>query len=431
MNSVYAHKPENYTLILRELMAEGGLSRAQLHRRTGLRPNTVGDVVEAMVAADWVQEGGNQVSKRGAGVKNRGRPAVRVEINERDRDVVGLALRPKQIEAVRLNLCGEKIGEVVVRAVQQPSKIAHVGAELLEQLVSERSLAVGVSSTGLLDDGDMKLLFSSSAPRTPGLSLGPVLTAAGELPIALEHDIHALGDRWRLAHPEAAGHTVLLIELGDGAVGASLMAAGGPADAGCVRGGNELGHMQVVAPNQLIPDCYCGLHRCVERMFSSKMLQRLGVPSAFAEALEAWGRKDGPDDLAIDMDRTPPPPGKPDEAIAWIMSLFSEAVANAVNLLRPHRVIWTGSGALSSVLPGAEAKLSTLTAHRLLPVLRERVRFERWSMSDEPDDLAPAVTAGFLALTMLTHRRLPAAGEVTLRPVDHYSQTLPTAPGLS
>lgn len=394
------------------------MSRAELHRRIGLRPNTVGEVVDAMTGAGWVREAGNFSGTRDLPTQSRGRPAIMVEIDESCRDVVGLALGPGRVEAVRLSLRGKIAGEVSTKEVRRPADLAKAAARLLDSVMSERSLAIGVSSTGLLDEGDMKLLFSSSAPRSPGLSLGPVLSAGGDLPIALENNIHALGDRWRLRHPEAASETVLLIELGDGAVGASFMPAG-PADAGCVRGGNELGHAQVSAPDQDVPGCYCGQSRCLERVFSTAMAGRLdGSKRRLASRLTAWG-----------MRSTVLPPVKgPDSCAAtdWIVNQLAEAVGNAVNLLRPHRVVWTGAGTLATVLRTIEPKLSVITSNRLLPVLRERVRFGGWHVEGETDDLAPAVTAGYLALAMLTDQRLPAVGDVTLRAIRGGATLIPS-----
>ena len=396
-----------HSSILEACIVDGGASRAELQRLTGLRPNTVCDAVDAMVDAGWLTESG-KLDQPG---DRRGRPAVRVGVDRERREVIGLALLPSAVEVTRLNLVGEAMGRPLVRPVSRSAELGRVAARAVRGLISERTLAVGVSATGLIDEGDMKLLLSSSAPEAPGLSLGPVLSAIGELPMALENDIHALGDRWRLANPEASEDTTLLVELGDGAVGASIMTAGRPADAGCVRGGNELGHMQVAALGRQVPACYCGQPRCLERVFSSAMVQALeGSRRRLTAALLEWGK--GKDTVRI----TAETPGLEASSGGWIVSRLSEAMANTINLIRPHRVVWVDAGRLSGALIPIEERLTDWTRRRLMPVLAERVRFESWAVPENQISLKPAVTAGYLALAMLTGQRRPACGEVTLNP---------------
>lgn len=383
-----------------------------------------------MIEAGLLREAGQLPPARATESEGRGRPATRVALDPDKRHVVGLTIRPKRVEGTRLSLTGQPVEETKSAAVRSANVIGQVAGELAETLIDGDTLAVGVSSTGLIDEGDMKLLFSSSAPRSPGLSLGPVLSAVRELPVALENDVHALGDQWRLAYPSAADETVLLIRLGDGEVGASLMPAGGSADRGCVRGANELGHMQVHTGGFTPPRCYCGQSQCLERVFSSATVSRLlGRRRRLSAVLREW--------TLGDPNRTPKtnadPSAKTSEIIRRLVSVLGTAAANAVNLMRPHRVVWVGAGPIADLLVDLEPSLSEATATRLLPILRQRVRFESWTpaLPESPPvpgsaestsrgrntfgDGGDAVTAGYLALAVLTGRRAPAAGRLTLR----------------
>lgn len=375
--------------ILRAVLDAGGLSRAQISRVTGLRPNTVCERVDQMIATGWLRSAGRPVRPPGAGAKRRGRPAVCVEADPEGCQVLGLAIRPERVAAVRLNLLGQPRGSLLTRQPARTESVARAAGRLARQVISDQTRAVGVCSPGLFDERQWKLLFSSAVPGSSQLSLKPILSAVDGLPIVLENDVHALGDRWRLAHPEASQETILLVWLGDGAVGASIMPAGGPADPGVVRGGNELGHMQVFPGNADIPTCYCGQPCCLERAFSSTMVRRLGTsPRSLAPLLHQWA-------LTRDADSV----GAPAE---WIISRLAGAVANAVNLLRPHRVVWAPDEQLADVVPRIEQSLSSRTADRLMPVLKARVRFEHWQPRENGHE---AVTAGHLALATLTGRR--------------------------
>jgi predicted NBD/HSP70 family sugar kinase len=428
------------------------MSRAELQRRLGLRINTVIEVVEAMVRAGWVREAGRVALDDRPRGEGRGRPAVRMEIDPDRRRVIGLALTSRRVEGVRLNLHGQAVGKIASQKVAAASDLGRVAAKLVRRLRDDRTLAVGVSSTGLIDEGDMKLLYSAATPDAGALSLGPLLAAVEGCPIALENDIQALGDRWRLDRDERISETVLLIGVGDGRIGASLMPGGGPADAGCVRGSNELGHMQVRTV-RAVPTCYCGRRGCLERVFSSAMVRELtgsGVRLATVLRKIETQSEAGPINLDFDEPMKECTGGEARffEVGGWILARLAEVVADAVNFTRPHRVVWAELSDRPLLGPATRAWLDRRVAGLLLPVLRDRVAFEAWrpgavgghatAEASEPSAGGDtksfygkasgggsrtggggAVTAGHLALAMLTGRRRPASGGVDLIASPH------------
>ncbi|MEM6333943.1 MAG: ROK family protein [Planctomycetota bacterium] len=396
--------PTAWAAMLRSLLEAGPASRAELHRRTGLRPNTVGQTIDAMVSARWVREAGTAHANQRLGGEGRGRPATLVEVDDRSRDVIGLALMPGELQAVRLSLTGEPLGRPVTRRVRRAPALIEAGAEAIGELMKKRTLAVGVSSPGLLDESAMRLLFSSVAHEAGGVSLHPLVEAARPRPMAFENDVHAIADWWRLSQPHAAGETTLLVRLGDGAIGASLMPGGGESDPGCVRGANELGHTQVgleafasaAAPRPAV--CFCGQPRCIERVFSSDMIHRLdGSRRRLPSALRRWAAQ-----------AQAHPDGPPDSPERWIVERLAEASANVINFSRPRRVVWVGAGPMAAVMPVLSAPLEAAVHARLLPALRERVAMSCWSAKETGAFSDAAIAAGHLALALLTGRRAPA-----------------------
>ena len=399
MNQLPNPSPAHDAVLLRELLASGSLTRAQLQRRTGLRSNTVIDAAEAMQQAGLIRTAGRADVSQRRGGESRGRPAVLLEIDPDCRDVLGLAIKPHRVEAARLNLLGQPTGDAAGEPVDREDRLIDVASDLLGGLVKDSTLAVGISSPGLIDQTQMQLLFSASAPHLPGLSLTPMLSRIGDAPVALENDMQALGDRWRLAHPDAADETALLVGLGDGRVGASLMPAGYPADAGCVRGGNELGHMQVASFGHDVPRCFCGQDRCVERVFSSTMIHRLSGRRCRLEHALRLDATAG-DNPAADAGR-------------WVCDRLAEAIANAVNFSRPHRVVLANLGLGDTFVSPLCRHLEASVRGKLLPALRDRVQFKPWQLptADRKDSATTdAQTAGHLALAVLTGRRSPTAG---------------------
>ncbi len=406
--------------LLHAVLQRGQASRAILARHTRLRPNTVGGVVDMMVRAGWLTEsapGSVDAANSQPARPTRGRPAVSVEVDGASREVLGLALLPHRLRATRVSLLGKPLSDPVEVEVDAEERLVELAAGLVSELVSPRTVAIGVSSPGLVDEARMQLLFSSTAPQLPGLSLAAILEAAGDLPVALENDLHALGDRWRLSVPQTDGQTVVLVSLADGAVGSSIMIGGQAADAGCVRGGNELGHLQVHCADRQVPRCYCGQSRCVERVFSSEMAQQLGgtddsvdgvLVGCLRRSLESGLMSGEP---RCSEDATDP--------ARWMVGRLAEAVANVVNLVRPHRVVWVGDGPVNALMPQLNPVLSQAVVGGLIPVLRDRVVFEQWCPHAAGQTSCTALTAGALGIAMLTGQRVPAAGKVSLRGEVH------------
>jgi predicted NBD/HSP70 family sugar kinase len=382
--------------VLRTVLDAGGLSRAEISRRLRVRPNTVSETVESMIDQRWLREALLTKADESNG-QRRGRPAVRVEIDPDGRRVLGLAIRPGHVEAAQLDLLGQPVGLPVSRRLNSPKRIAQTAAVLLRNQVEDATACIGVSYPGFFDDRRMSLLFSSIAPHQKQVSLEALRRSAGAVPLVMEHDTHAWGDRWRLSHPEASEQTVMLIRIGDGAIGASIMVGGAPADRGVIPGGSELGHVQIAAEGLDVPDCYCGQPRCLEQAFSSKMVGRLtGKRQRLATLLGAVGKSN---DLEVSDSKEI---ANGQMVMAWLTDRLAEAVANAIHLIRPHRVIWSGIGPMNDLLSELEPSLNQAVNQRLLPVLQGRVVFEHWPLGQRDND---ATTAGHLALATVMGRR--------------------------
>lgn len=59
-------------------------------------------------------------------------------------------------------------------------------------------------------------------------------------------------------------------------------------------------------------------------------------------------------------------------ACAWLIGALRKAVANAINLLRIHRVVWVGAKGVTGVVTELEPRFNAATTPKLPPVLRER-----------------------------------------------------------
>jgi predicted NBD/HSP70 family sugar kinase len=356
--------------IVRTLWEQGRLSRWELHERTGLTPNNVGSVAEILLAMGVLREGIAEPS-------GAGRPRVPLEIDPQRRHVIGLALAPGRVEGCQVGLKGHPIGQPITKSVDDPAKVIATTASLVKKMRSSDAMAIGLSITGFVDQTRHAVLLSSALPGKSASSLAPIYEAAGDLPVILENDMHALAARWLLTH-RAGGQDVLLVLVEDGRLGAAMLIDGRP-NRGCATGGNELGHSRFFIDTE---PCYCGHTGCLERIVSTSFLRRqqtTKTPTADT-LLTAATRFDG--------DRAKDP------AFDTILKYLACGLANAVNFVRPHRLVLVSP---LTRLPIFSDTLIRMIRGSVLTELADRVKIDFW---DEPA-AGSAETAGWLGLAEL------------------------------
>ena len=355
--------------IVRTLWEQGRLSRWELHERTGLTPNNVGSLAESLLELGVLSEGTAEPS-------GAGRPRVPLEIDPLRRHVIGLAIAPGRVEACRVGLRGHPVGPSVSRPITDPSKVIPTATAMLKKMMNADAMAIGLSVTGFVDAEKHAVLFSSALPGKGPATLAPIYEAAGELPVVLENDMHAMAARWMLTH-RAAGQDVLLVLVEDGRLGAAMLIDGRP-NRGCATGGNELGHSRFFVDTQ---KCYCGHTGCLERIVSTEFLHR------------QHNHKRGPETL---LQTTAQFTGDPDThpALQTILKYLACGLANAVNFVRPHRLILVSPFTRTPAFADA---LVRMIRGSVLVELADRVKIDFW---DEPA-AGSAETAGWLALADL------------------------------
>lgn len=351
--------------LLECLYRESALTRAQLHRRTGVRPNTVGEAVDALLSRKLVRDSSEHRSGRGP-------QTPRVELDPTRRYVIGMVITPGRVEAGRYSLSGTPVSPSMNRKCAEPDRLVGAAAKLLRSMIDSSCEGVGFTIPGFIDLKMGVALHSSAFPGRRGVDLVPIFAAAGQTPIVLDSEVHAIGTHWLLSQRHSPDQESLVVSLHDGQVGASFIHQG-KANAGCVLAGNELGHSQFPIDTAR---CYCGQTGCIERIFSSSYLRQItGSPNRRLEpALRALMRGD--------TTATP------------IVEAVSMALGNAVNLLRPSRLVLATTLAKGS---GFTREVFDRVAGRVFPDIADRLDFEEWS----EDGVATAQAAGYLALAYI------------------------------
>ncbi|MEO0514628.1 MAG: ROK family protein [Planctomycetota bacterium] len=345
--------------ILGLLQQLGPLSRQQLHEKTGLRPNTVGDVAGQLIERGLLVEGEPQAV-------GPGRPRVPLQIDESQCWVVGLALKPGSVKGCRVNLQGRRIGRSLSQPLREGEPVTEAAAAMLKRLVAPEAVAVGVTTTGLLDAESRRILFSTAVPDHQPTSAQPIFDAAGDLPLRFDNDMRAWATRWQLTHPSTPREDLLLVHIRDGAIGAALMIDGKP-NRGCVVGGNELGYTRFPIDGKMVK---------LEDIFSSAFLQQLDpqTPGMLDQRVSDFA----PDDTALQR----------------ATELLALALANAANFVRPHRLVLASD--LTRHARFYHAVLESMRQTMLQPVA-ERMRIDTWGESLPQG----AEAAGWLALDLI------------------------------
>jgi predicted NBD/HSP70 family sugar kinase len=356
--------------LLSVIYREGRVSRWGLHERTGIHPNVIGKDVGRLLAMGVVSEAQADRTKPG-------RPQTPVEIDPFRKHVIGLAIRPKTVEAGRLNLRGQLQGTLSTQKVTDAASIAPLARKLLATLISDDTLAVGISTPGFLDPQQHAILFNAFVHGRAPMTVQGVFDVAGEHHVIFENDIQALAARWMLTHMIDPSEDVLLVYLGDGLIGAAVLVEGRP-NRGCLIGANELGHMRYFVD---APRCYCGQVGCLERIVSSEFLNAGNADAAGApEAHSLRARVNDFDGKNVRLNE--------------ILKYAANGLANVVNFVRPNRLV------LVSEFTRSPAFIEALTAQiksLVLPEIVTRVRIDVWDQNDP----FSAETAGWLALVGL------------------------------
>lgn len=345
--------------ILGLLQQLGPLSRQQLHEKTGLRPNTVGDVAGQLIERGLLIEGEPQAV-------GPGRPRVPLQIDESQCWVVGLALKPGSVKGCRINLQGRRLGRALSQPLRRGEAITEVAAAMLRRLIAPEAVAVGVTTTGLLDAESRRILFSTAVPDHQPTSAQPIFEAAGDLPLRFDNDMRAWATRWQLTHPSTPREDLLLVHIRDGAIGAALM-IDGKANRGCVVGGNELGYTHLPVGDNMMK---------LEDIFSTAFLRRLDPQTT--GTLEQRVADYDPNDAALTR----------------ATDLLALGLANTANFVRPHRLVLASD--LTRHARFYHALLASMRKTMLSPVA-ERMRIDTWEASLPQG----AEAAGWLALDLI------------------------------
>jgi predicted NBD/HSP70 family sugar kinase len=324
----------NRLRVLRELRLAGAVPQVDLARRTGLSPASVSNIV-----ADAVRGGLVTVTE---GV--RGRRVKLVSLSPALGLGVGIAIDHRHLTVMLGNLMSDVLYEATAsfEAATDPAAVigiaARVTAEGLESAGGGQPLlAVGVTIPAPVASAEPGRLGSPGAPGWWQMLSADWLTDRFGAPACIDNEANAAAlAEWR--YGAGAGCSDLLyLQIGDG-VGAGLV-LGGQMYRGRHGWAGELGH---VILDESGPPCRYGHRGCLEAMAGTPaILEAAGGPGSLPEVIDRAAAGD-PACLA---------------ALHGAGTAIGTAVAQAVNLLDPERVVIGGllMAAADIVMPAVQA----------------------------------------------------------------------------
>ncbi|GAA5030464.1 ROK family protein [Terrabacter aeriphilus] len=249
--------------VLALIRATGDVTRAELVERTGLSRATVGARLDGLQQAGLIAEA--EVTST-----SRGRPPSRFRFRH---EGGALLIADSGATGVRLavtDLAGSVLEQsrLALDIAAGPEPWLGAVVDAFTALLADLHLGVtDVRGIGLALPGPVDSVAGMvvSPPIMTGWDRYPIrthLAAHFDAPVVVENDANAMAiGEHRLAHPEVS--SMLMLKLATG-IGAGLI-AGGTIFRGADGAAGDIGHIQVVVPEEgAPPQCRCGNQGCIE-----------------------------------------------------------------------------------------------------------------------------------------------------------------------
>lgn len=270
--------------ILATLREHGPLTRAELEEHVGLSRTTLSDITAALLRRGALVERGVD-----AGVRGRGRPAVRLALDPASGQFLGVDLGHRQVHIAVVNASNEVIaaGGRSYDAEEDWGARLDLTFGLIDELAGSAGLGlsalegIGVGVPG--PAGSPLRGDPAAPPRWRGLSRDAVIELVRERfgmrftsPIVIDNNTRyaALGEAVWGPSPET--DSLLYLRVSDG-VGGGLV-VGGRLVSGAFGAAGELGHI-TTDPSGM--PCWCGKNGCLETVASTPaVFERAGLLGA-------------------------------------------------------------------------------------------------------------------------------------------------------
>ncbi len=398
----------NSRLVLHAVRILQPTYRAEVARKTRLKPATVTGIVSELLEQELLRE--TQVAQESC--PRGGRPPQMLRINGDARRILAIDLEPDVIRVALTNLLVEELAyrERLIDRFAEPavvcSQMLELCRELLATVEKPRLLGVGLSLPGLIDRNRGLLLSSTNMPRWRDVPIRGILERELGMPVRMNRSLHlaALYEKWIDSQLESRDCLVISLRTG---IGMTLMHRG-DIYTGSQGFAGEIGHTVVDLNGR---PCECGSRGCLETFVSASAICER------AQALMSQGRGAA---LAKELARGEvlrpaliyrlAKEGDPDcaDIVRDVGRYIGIAASNMINLFAPQDVILCGSIDTADEL--ILQSVQTEIARMALPKMREIVSVRLASAKEKSPLLGAAalVAQELFELPRLSHSVLSA-----------------------
>jgi predicted NBD/HSP70 family sugar kinase len=241
----------------------GGLTKADVMRRSGLSRTAVNQRLDSLLAAGLLVPAPEEA-------RTRGRPASQFVVN-RDRGVLLVAdVGATGLHAALCDLGGavraERTADADVTGGPEAilTLVHELFTEMLEetQQTAENALGVGIDVPGPVDFATGRVVSPPIMTGWDRYDIPGWFARRYDCPVLVDKDVNAMAvGEQRLRYPDVAH--LLMVKIGTG-VGTGLI-AGGQVHRGADGAAGDVGHIQVTVEDVTEPPiCQCGNAGCVE-----------------------------------------------------------------------------------------------------------------------------------------------------------------------
>lgn len=347
----------NAQRVFETLLQRGPSSRADLTRETGISPPTMSKVMAALERAGLAEARPDlQVTA--------GRPSVVYRLAHDSSCVIGAVIDVRECSVAAAGLDGAIIEPLRVTFPTPSSyntllnKLASTIRDIAGRL--QRPCAgVGISTPGLINRQEERVIFSPNLHQTDGRQIGQDLARRIEIETVLLQEEHGLCLAEMLFGAARGEPHFAMVDATEG-LGMGVVSEGRFVEGGLGFGG-ELGHMTVVPNGE---QCGCGNRGCLETVATDR---------AFARRLSRRLDRELTVEQAIDLVRA----NKVDASAELRESIEYLAIglATVVNVFNPHLLLVYGR--LYEAMPALFDQLSARVKERALRPSAEYCRLVR------------------------------------------------------
>ena len=262
-------KERNQNILLTLIKRDEGCSRAELSKKSGLKPATVTKIITRLIDSCIVEETGIVSGEKG-------RRSIGLKLNKNDYAVIGVRITRTYFQVGMFNLIGEILQQEKVRldalegAKTAVDKVLRKVFDFMKRESVRQKLIIGVSVPGPYFPKEGKIHLMTDFPGWEEISLTEVFEEAFSIPVIIDHDANAgaLAEWWENS-AEIENGTSLYLAVGEG-IGSGVVIDGN-IFYGTLGTAGEIGHSSIDFDGLR---CECGNRGCLTQYASVTKLMK-------------------------------------------------------------------------------------------------------------------------------------------------------------